>query len=161
MFTVIIERSEGLKNKDTYTLEPGENNSIISWEGEECNKKSGHTRKSISILDSKKINDAFSALNFSKIFQETDNKLGKDGWTLTCTLEYRMNQVSVDIWCPEEGNSKPETSKLLQACKLFINIFDQSTLDANGNLYVEPEAYLSEGANKILRSGCDSLVIED
>lgn len=34
MFTVIIERTEGLKNKDTYTLEPGENNSIISWEGE-------------------------------------------------------------------------------------------------------------------------------
>ena len=24
MFTVIIERTEGLKNKDTYTLEPGE-----------------------------------------------------------------------------------------------------------------------------------------
>ena len=161
MFTIIIEKSDGFKNKETYTLEPGEQNSIISWEAEEFNKKLEPVRKLISQSDTKKINDAFSALDFSKIFLETDDILGKDGWTLTCTLEYRMNQVSVDIWCPKEEKSKPETSKLLQACKLFVTIFDQSTLDPNGNLYVEPEDYFSESARKILRRGCDSLVIED
>ena len=159
MFTVIIEKEDGFRNKETYTLDP--DRCLISYEAEGFNKKSKPVNKSISQTDAKKINEAFSALDFSKIFKETDDLLGCDGWTLTCTLEYRMNQVSVNVWCPNNSSTKPETSKLLQACKLFLNIFDQSTLDANGNLYVEPEAYLSESAKKILRNGCDNLVIED
>lgn len=151
MFTVIVEKEDGFRNKETYTLEP--DYSSLTYEAEGFNKKSKPVRKTISQTDIKKINEAFSALDFSKIFKETDDLLGMDGWTLTCTLEFRMNQVSVDVWCPNDSSSKPETAKLVKACELLESVFEQendSSKSKKKSLYVEPEGYFTESAKKIL-----------
>ena len=151
MFTVIVEKEDGFRNKETYTLEP--DYSSLTYEAEGFNKKSKPVKKTISQTDIKKINEAFSALDFSKIFKETDDLLGMDGWTLTCTLEFRMNQVSVDVWCPNNCSSKPETAKLVKACELLESVFKQandSSKSKKKTLYVEPEGYFTESAKKIL-----------
>lgn len=151
MFTVIVEKEDGFRNKETYTLYS--DRCSISYETEGFNKKSKLLNKSISQTDAKKINEAFSALDFSKIFKETDDLLGCDGWTLTCTLEFRMNQVSVDIWCPNNSSKKPETTKLVKACELLESVFEQanaSPKSKNQKLYIEPEGYFTDNAKKIL-----------
>ena len=151
MFTVIVEKEDGFRNKETYTLEP--DYSSLTYEAEGFNKKSKPVNKSISQTDAKKINEAFSALDFSKIFKETDDLLGCDGWTLTCTLEFRMNQVSVDVWCPNDSSSKPETAKLVKACELLESVFgkaNETSKPKKKTLYVEPEGYFTDNAKKIL-----------
>lgn len=151
MFTVIVEKEDGFRNKETYTLEP--DYSSLTYEAEGFNKKSKPVKKTISQIDIKKINEAFSALDFSKIFKETDDLLGMDGWTLTCTLEFRMNQVSVDVWCPNDSSSKPETAKLVKACELLESVFGKTSETSKSKkktLYVEPEGYFTENAKKIL-----------
>ncbi len=151
MFTVIVEKEDGFRNKETYTLYS--DICSISYETEGFNKKSKLLNKSISQTDAKKINDAFSALDFSKIFKETDDLLGCDGWTLTCTLEFRMNQVSVDVWCPNDSSKKPETTKLVKACELLESVFEQAKDTSKSKkkaLYVEPEGYFTDNAKKIL-----------
>ena len=151
MFTVIIEKEDGFRNKETYILEP--DYSSLTYEAEGFNKKSKPVKKTISQTDIKKINEAFSALDFSKIFKETDDLLGMDGWTLTCTLEFRMNQVSVDVWCPNDSSSKPETAKLVKACELLESVFgkaNETSKSKKKTLYVEPEGYFTENAKKIL-----------
>ena len=151
MFTVIVEKEDGFRNKETYTLEP--DYSSLTYEAEGFNKKSKPVKKTISQTDIKKINEAFSALDFSKIFKETDDLLGMDGWTLTCTLEFRMNQVSVDVWCPNDSSSKPETAKLVKACELLESVFgkaNETSKSKKKTLYVEPEGYFTENAKKIL-----------
>ena len=151
MFTVIIEKEDGFKNKETYTLDS--DRCSLSYEVEGFNKKSKPVNKSISQTDAKKINEAFSALDFSKIFKETDDLLGCDGWTLTCTLEYRMNQVSVNVWCPNNSTTKPETTKLVKACELLESVFgkaNETSKPKKKTLYVEPEGYFTENAKKIL-----------
>lgn len=151
MFTVIVEKEDGFRNKETYTLEP--DYSSLTYEAEGFNKKSKPVKKTISQTDIKKINEVFSALDFSKIFKETDDLLGMDGWTLTCTLEFRMNQVSVDVWCPNDSSSKPETAKLVKACELLESVFgkaNETSKSKKKTLYVEPEGYFTENAKKIL-----------
>lgn len=151
MFTVIVEKEDGFRNKENYTLEP--DYSSLTYEAEGFNKKSKPVKKTISQTDIKKINEAFSALDFSKIFKETDDLLGMDGWTLTCTLEFRMNQVSVDVWCPNDSSSKPETAKLVKACELLESVFgkaNETSKSKKKTLYVEPEGYFTENAKKIL-----------
>lgn len=151
MFTVIIEKEDGFRNKETYTLDP--DRFSLSYEAEGYNKKSKPVNKTVSQTDANKINEAFSALDFSKIFKETDDLLGMDGWTLTCTLEFRMNQVSVDVWCPNDSSSKPETVKLVKACELLESVFKQandSSKSKKNSLSIEPEGYFTESAKKIL-----------
>ncbi len=151
MFTVIVEKEDGFKNKETYTLDS--DRCSISYEAEGFNKKSKPVDKSISQTDAKKINEAFSALDFSKIFKETDDLLGMDGWTLTCTLEYRMNQISIDVWCPNNSSTKHETTKLVKACELLESFFEKAndtSKSKNQKFYVEPEGYFTDNAKKIL-----------
>ena len=155
MFTLIFEKTDSYENKKIYTLEPDGSSSILASKSEDFNKKGKYVRKNISLAVTKKINDAFSALDFSKIFKETDDLIGNDGWTITCTLEFRMNQVSIDVWCPKGGSSKPETTKLVKACELFESIFEQtneSSKSKKESLYIEPEEYFTESAKKILES---------
>ena len=151
MFTVIVEKEDGFRNKETYTLEP--DYSSLTYEAEGFNKKSKPVKKTISQTDIKKINEAFSALDFSRIFKETDDLLGMDGWTLSCKLEFRMNQVSVEVWCPNDSSSKPETAKLVKACELLESVFgkaNETSKSKKKTLYVEPEGYFTENAKKIL-----------
>lgn len=64
-----------------------------------------------------------------------------------------MNQVSVNVWCPNINTTKPETTKLVKACELLESVFgkaNETSKPKKKTLYVESEGYFTENAKKIL-----------
>ncbi len=129
MFTITIEIYENWKPKNIYTLERGEKSASITHEIDEgFEEKTKPITKKIPLTDSQKIFEAFAALDFSKIFQESGDLVGCDGWTLRCTLRNITNELEVEIWCPEEDESKPETTKLVKTCEKVEAFFQKESL---------------------------------
>ena len=126
MYTSItIERDVSyIGRKDTFTIEQGDKSIPITHEvGGFMQKKVKTETKNLSHTEFRTIFDAFNALDFTKIYQESGDLVGCDGWTLRCTISNVMSEISVQVWCPSESPENPETNKLLQACDKVYNLF--------------------------------------
>ena len=86
-------------------------------------KKIKPETKKLSHTEFHSIFDAFNALNFTKIYQESGDLVGCDGWTLRCTISNVMSEISVQVWCPSESPEVPETTKLLRVCNMIADLF--------------------------------------
>ena len=126
MYTSItIERDVSyIGRKDTFTIENGDNSIPITLEvGGFMHKKVKPVTKKLSHTDFCPILDAFNALDFTKVYQESGDLVGCDGWTLRCTISNVMSEISVQVWCPSESPEAPATTKLLQACNMVFDLF--------------------------------------
>lgn len=129
MFTVIVEKAASFNSKEIFTLERGDKSASVTHEVvADFEEKAKTATKKFSLTDSKKIFNAFAALDFSKIFKESGELIGCDGWTLRCTLRNGTNELAVELWCPCEDVSKPETTKLIKACELVESFFQKENL---------------------------------
>ena len=59
----------------------------------------------------------------TKVFKESSDLVGCDGWTLRCTISKCMSDISVMLWCPSKSREIPETTKLLKACDMVFKMF--------------------------------------
>ena len=126
MYTSItIERDVSyIGRKDTFTIENGNKSIQITHEvGGFMHKKVKPETKKLSHTEFHSIFDSFNALDFTKIYQESGDLVGCDGWTLRCTISNVMTEISVQVWCPSENPEVPETTKLLQACNMVFDLF--------------------------------------
>ena len=126
MYTSItIERDVSyIGRKDTFTIEQGDKSISITYEvGGFMHKKVKPITKKLSHTEFRPIYDAFNALDFTKVYQESGDLVGCDGWTLRCTISNVMSEISVQVWCPSESPEVPETTKLLKACNMVIDLF--------------------------------------
>ena len=92
-------------------------------------KKVKPETKKLSHTDFSPIYDAFNHLDFTKAWKESGDFAGCDGWTLKCTISNEVSEISeiaVKLWCPEKDHSKPETTKLLEACEKVFSLFEEN-----------------------------------
>ena len=88
-------------------------------------KKVKPETKKLSHTDFSPIYDAFNHLDFTKAWKESGDFAGCDGWTLKCTISNVSSEISVQLWCPEKDHSKPETTKLVEACEKVFSLFEE------------------------------------
>ena len=110
---------------DIYTIEQGDKSIPITHKvGGFMHKKVKPETKKLSHTDFRPIFDAFNALDFTKVWKESGDLAGFDGWTLECTIYHVSTEISIRLWCPEKDQSKPETTKLLEACEKVFSLFE-------------------------------------
>ena len=122
MYTITIEAAASYAGRiDTYTVKPDEKSVTITHEVSGfMNKNVKPETKKLSYTEFRPIKDAFNKLDFTKVFIESGDLSGCDGWTLQCTIGKTMSNISVLLWCPSKHKDTPETTKLLRACeKIF------------------------------------------
>ena len=127
MYTSItIERDVSyIGRKDTFTIAQGDKSIPITYKvGGFMHKKVKPVTKNLSHTEFRPIYDAFNALDFTKVYQESGDLVGCDGWTLRCTISNVMSEISVQVWCPSESPEVPETTKLLQTCNKVFDLFE-------------------------------------
>ena len=127
MYNITIETAASYAGKsDTYTIEQGDKSIPVTHEADGfMNKNVKPETKKLSHTEYRPIADVFENIDFQKVFKESGDLVGYDGWTLKVTLSKVMSGISVSLWCPSEDPSKPETTKLLQACEKVCALFDQ------------------------------------
>lgn len=86
--------------------------------------------KSITKDGYDKIFNAFMNVNFNEVFNENPDLIGFDGWTLICSIENGTVEICASVWCPEKDSSKPETSKLIEACELVCPVLELSGMES-------------------------------
>ena len=124
--TITIERDVSyIGRKDTFTITNDDKSIPITHEvGGFMHKKVKPESKKLSHTEFRPILDAFNELDFTKVFQESGDLVGCDGWTLRCTISNVMSEISVQVWCPSESPEVPATTKLLQACNMVFDLFE-------------------------------------
>lgn len=127
MYNITIEKEVSYVGRtDTFTVGPADNSIPITHEvGGFMHKKVKPETKKLSHTEYKPINEAFENIDFQKVFNESGDLIGYDGWTLKVTLSNVMSGISVSLWCPSESPETPETSKLLQACEMICSLFNE------------------------------------
>ena len=125
MYKIIIETTASYVGRtDTYTIEPEEKSILITHEvGGALNLGEKPEIIKLSTADYKPIEAAFDKLDFTKIFKESSDLIGYDGWTLKCTIKKGMSKISILLWCPSKSKEIPETTKLVKACDKVIKLF--------------------------------------
>ena len=126
MYNIKIETASSYAGRtDTYTVEPDEKSITITHEtGGFMHKNVKPETKKLSYTDFRPIEDAFNKLDFTKVFKESGDLAGFDGWTLQCTIGKIMSDISVLLWCPSKHKDTPETTKLLRACEKVFALFE-------------------------------------
>ena len=123
---ITIERDVSyIGRNDTFIISQGDKSIPITHEvGGFMHKKVKPESKKLSHTEFRPIFDAFNVLDFTKVFQESGDLVGCDGWTLRCTISNVMSEISVQVWCPSESPEVPATTKLLQACNMVFDLFE-------------------------------------
>ncbi len=110
---------------DIYTIEQGDKSIPITHKvGGFMHKKVKPETKKLSHTDFRPIFDAFNDLDFTKVWKESGDLGGFDGWTLECTIYHVSTEISIRLWCPEKDQSKPETTKLIEVCEKVSSLFE-------------------------------------
>lgn len=124
-YNITIETEASYAGRtDIYTVESCEDKFTITHEiGGFMHKKEKTATKKLSAAEFKPIEDAFNKLDFTKVFIESGDNFGCDGWTLKCTIGKVISNISVLLWCPSSHQDIPETTKLLKACDMIFNLF--------------------------------------
>ena len=127
MYKITIEKdSSYAEHYDTFTIEQEEKSVSITHAAEGFMDKDVDSKTiKLPLADYSPIADVFENLDFPKILAESDVLMGYDGWILKCTISNGMTVVSVSLWCPSEDPSKPETTRLLQACEKVCALFGE------------------------------------
>ncbi len=147
---------------DTYTVAPEENSISITHEvGGFMNKNVKPESKTLSDTEYSSFLNSFKNIDFQKVFNESGELIGCDGWTLTVTFSNVMSGISVSLWCPSEDPEKPETTKLLKACNKVCNYFPEVILNVDS--YKEEDSQAAEQILKELKEDAkkNSEVIDD
>lgn len=143
---------------DTYTVAPEANSISITHEvGGFMNKNVKPENKTLSNTEYSSFLDSFKNIDFQKVFNESGELVGYDGWTLTVTFSNVMSGISVSLWCPSENPEKPETTKLLKVCnkicslfpEVIVNVYPDREEDAKAAEQIMKE--LEEDAKKTAR----------
>lgn len=130
MYNITIEKEVSyIGRTDVFTVEQGDKSIPITHEVSGfMHKKVKPETKKLSYTEYRPIADAFDNIDFQKVFKESGDLVGYDGWTLKVTLSNVMSGITVSLWCPSESPETPETTKLLIACNkvcdLFPEVFD-------------------------------------
>ena len=127
MYKITIEKDSSYAGHyDTFTIEPEEKSVSITHATEGFMDKDVDSKTiKLPLADYCPLVDVFENLDFPKILAESDVLMGYDGWILKCTISNGMTGVSVSLWCPSEDPSKPETTRLLQACEKVCALFGE------------------------------------
>ena len=131
MYNITIEKEVSyIGRTDTFTIGPDDKSIPITHEvGGFMHKKVKPETKKLSYTEYRPIEDAFKNIDFQKVFNESGDLVGCDGWTLKVTLSNIMSGISVSLWCPTESPETPETTKLLQACEMIFSLFEDVLSD--------------------------------
>lgn len=125
MYNITIEKEVSyIGRTDTFTIGPADKSIPITHEVSGfMHKKVKPETKILSYTEYRLIEDAFKNIDFQKVFNESGDLVGCDGWTLKVTLSNIMSGISVSLWCPSKDSSTPETTKLLVACEKVCSLF--------------------------------------
>ena len=125
MLTITIEKEASYMGRiDIYTIKYEDKSIPITHKVSGfMHKKVKPETKRLSHTDFSPVYDAFNDLDFTKAWKESGDFVGCDGWTLKCTISNVSSEISVQLWCPEKHQSKPETTKLLEACEKVFSLF--------------------------------------
>lgn len=132
MLKITIEKDVSyVGQKDIFIIEMGNQSiPIIHEVSGFMNNEIKPETKTLSNKDLSPIIDAFKNINFTQIFyNETQQLVGYDGWTLKCTISFYMSEISISLWCPSKDSNNPETTKLLQACERIFDLFGCELFD--------------------------------
>lgn len=111
---------------DIYTAERDEKLiSITHKVGGFMHKKDKPVTKKITDTEYQPIIEAFENIDFQKVFKESGDSFGCDGWCLKVTISKIMSGISVSLWCPSKNSAIPETTKLLKACDKIFDFFPE------------------------------------
>ena len=128
MFSISINVQNYIRDTEVFTLSSEFNSFLILHEKGNFKETDEVDKKTISKADFDKIAKAFSEINFTEVFNEQPDLMGLDGWILTCSIQNDTAKISAQIWCPEKDQSKPETTKLLEACEKVFSLFESQNL---------------------------------
>ena len=131
MYNITIEVEASYAGyDDIFSVTPDEKFVSINHEPEGfMNTETKSQTKELSISEYQPIADVFDDINFYTVLEESNDIKGYDGWTLNCTISKGMTKLTVSLWCPDENSSKPETTKLLKACKKVFDLFGFELFD--------------------------------
>jgi len=119
MFSISIDILDYFGKKEIFTLSQDFNVLELLHEKGNFEETDEVDRKNISKANFEKISKAFFDINFTELFNENPDQIHLDGWILTVSIQNDMAKISAQLFCPRKDNSKPETTKLLQACELI------------------------------------------
>ena len=127
MLTITIKKEVSYMGRiDIYTIKYDDKSIPITHKVSGfMHKKVKPETKKLSHTDFSPIYDAFNHLDFTKAWKESGDFAGCDGWTLKCTISNVSSEISVQLWCPEKDHSKPETTKLVEACEKVFSLFEE------------------------------------
>ena len=127
MYKITIEKDSSYAGHyDTITIEQEKSSVSIKYAAEGFMDKDVDSKTiKLPLTEYCPIANVFDNLDFPKILAENDVLVGYYGWILKCTISNGMTKVSVSLWCPSEDPSKPDTTKLLQACDKICALFGE------------------------------------
>ena len=124
MFSISINIQNYNGDTDVFTLSSEFNEFLILHEKGNFNETDEVDEKTISKADFDKIAKAFFEINIIEVVNEQPDLMGLDGWILNCSIQNGTAKISARLWCPEKDQSKPETTKLLEACEKIFSFFE-------------------------------------
>lgn len=124
MNTITIEVEDCFGKKEIFTVSSNYKSASIQHHYDDIQDIKKLDEKEITQADYDKILKAFTNVNFHTVFNENPDLLGCDGWTLICSIHNGTSKLSIEVWCPEKDSSKPETTKLIEACELICPILE-------------------------------------
>lgn len=120
--TVTIQGCYG--KSEIFTVSETAHSASIQHHYDNIKKTKKLDERSITKDEFNKIFNAFMEVNFNEFFNENPDLIGCDGWTLILSIHNGSAEIKASIWCPEKDSSKPETTKLIEACELVCPVFD-------------------------------------
>ena len=127
MYKITLEKDSSYAGyDDIFSITPEEGFVSITHDAEGFMNNDEESKTiELSPKEYQPIADAFDNINFYTVLEESNILMGYDGWVLKCTISKGMTNLTVSLWCPEEDSSKPETTKLLQACNMVFDLFPE------------------------------------
>ena len=124
MNTITIKIQDCFANSDIFTVLSSPHLASIQHHFDSIGKIKKLDVRNITKDDYDKLYKAFMNVNFNEVFNENPDLLWFCSWTLICSFENGTAVISASVKCPEKDPSKPETTKLIEACELVCPVLD-------------------------------------
>lgn len=124
MYTITIKIEGSYGKADIFTVSERAHSAIIQHHYDSIKKIKKLDERSITKDEFNIIFKAFMNVNFNELFKENPDLIAADGWTLICSISNGSAEISISVWYPEKDLSKPETKKLIEACKLVCPVLE-------------------------------------
>ena len=138
MLNISIEKQVSWVGRTSISIQTDHKSALMYYHFRPSSEEQNEIKyeKRYSFARYEKIAALFESVDFSKVFNENRHQIGLDGWRINCSISSGFTRNTIDVWCPEKSEEKPETTKLLEACETMFGLVGEKLPNINENFTV-------------------------